>query len=138
MDKNIQFKNGSEKIYPNPFWPVNSIYISILDENPTKHFGGTWEKFGVGRTLVGVDTNQSEFNTVKKTGGHKEMQSHEHNIVYANGTPIQLNTGGNKYSLNWGLNGSNVGYDIKTTTVGNGNSQNLQPYITVFFWLRTK
>jgi microcystin-dependent protein len=41
--------------------------------------------FATGRTLVGVDTGQSEFNTVEKTGGAKthtlttnEMPSHTH------------------------------------------------------------
>ena len=30
-------------------------------------------------TLVGVDTSQTEFNTVKKTGGSKHLQAHSNN-----------------------------------------------------------
>ena len=42
------------------------------------------EQFAIGRTLVGVDTGQSEFNTVLKTGGHKELQSHNHSGTISN------------------------------------------------------
>jgi microcystin-dependent protein len=66
-------------------YPVGSIYISVLNTNPNAFFGGTWVSFGTGRTLVGVDTGQTEFDTVEETGGAKthtlttnEMPSHTH------------------------------------------------------------
>src|SRR5690606_38823591 len=67
-------------------YPVGSIYISTVDTNPGTVFGvGTWVAFGTGRTIVGVDTDQTEFDTVEKTGGAKthtlttaEMPSHTH------------------------------------------------------------
>lgn len=52
-------------------YPVGSIYISVNNVNPSTYFGGTWEAFGTGKTLVGVDTNDTDFNTVQKTGGVK-------------------------------------------------------------------
>ena len=52
-------------------YPVGSIYISVTNTNPGTIFGGTWVAFGTGRTLVGIDTSQTEFNTVQKTGGEK-------------------------------------------------------------------
>lgn len=46
---------------------------------------GTWVAWGAGRVPVGVDTAQTEFNTVEKTGGEKthtlatnEMPRHNH------------------------------------------------------------
>ena len=66
-------------------YPVGSVYISVNSTNPSTLFGGTWEAFASGKTLVGIDTQQSEFNTVQKTGGEKkhtltieEMPSHSH------------------------------------------------------------
>ena len=66
-------------------YPVGSIYMSKNNTNPGTIFGGTWVTYGTGRTLVGVDTTQSEFNIVEKTGGEKthilsvaEMPSHTH------------------------------------------------------------
>jgi len=79
MSKSIQLKNSqNEKMYPNPYYPVGSIYLSVNDTNPSTWFGGTWQQIAKGRTLVGVDTNDTDFNTVQKTGGSKAMQKHTH------------------------------------------------------------
>lgn len=64
----------------NKLWPVGSIYISVNNANPASFFGGSWTAFATGRTIVGVDTSQGEFNAVEKSGGHKELQSHAHGM----------------------------------------------------------
>ena len=51
------------------FYPVGSIYISTSSQNPESIYGGKWESFGTGRTLIGVNTNDSKFDTVEKVGG---------------------------------------------------------------------
>lgn len=64
----------------NKLWPVDSIYISVKNVNPGTFFGGSWVPFATGKTIVGVDTGQGEFNAVEKSGGHKELQSHAHGM----------------------------------------------------------
>lgn len=64
----------------NKLWPVGSIYISVNNANPASFFGGSWVPFATGKTIVGVDTGQGEFNAVEKSGGHKELQSHAHGL----------------------------------------------------------
>lgn len=73
-------------------YPVGSIYISVVNTNPSSLFGGTWVAFASGRTLVGVDTSQSDFSTVQKTGGSStvtltssQMPSHTHSISHTHG-----------------------------------------------------
>ena len=68
-------------------YPVGSIYMSVNNVNPSTLFGGTWEAWGAGKVPVGVNTGESEFNTVEKTGGEKthelsasEMPSHSHTV----------------------------------------------------------
>ena len=68
-------------------YPVGSIYVSVDSENPGTKFGGTWVAFGAGRTLVGVDSSQTEFASVGLTGGEKEhtltvgeMPKHKHQL----------------------------------------------------------
>lgn len=66
-------------------YPVGSIYTSINSTDPSTLFGGTWERFGKGKVLVGVDEDDSDFSEANKTGGEKthtltvdEMPSHTH------------------------------------------------------------
>lgn len=66
-------------------YPVGSIYISTVSTNPNTYFGGTWAAFATGRTIVGIDAAQTEFDTVEETGGSKthtlttaEMPAHTH------------------------------------------------------------
>lgn len=68
-------------------YPVGSIYMSANNVNPGTLFGGTWTSWGAGRVPVGVDTSDSDFNTVEKTGGASthtlssgEMPSHAHGL----------------------------------------------------------
>lgn len=66
-------------------YPVGSIFISTSSTNPSSYFGGTWAAWGAGRVPVGIDTTQTEFNAVQKTGGAKthtltkaQIPSHTH------------------------------------------------------------
>lgn len=145
MSKSIQLKNkDNEKMYPHPYYPVGSIYLSVNNTNPSKWFGGTWEQIAKGRTLVGVDTNDTDFNTVKKTGGSKNLQKHKHvglNWIgdESGNQDISLNSGGSAgYYLSYGGGyRSGQGKNIHTYPAGSGNSGNLQPYFTCYIWCRT-
>ena len=66
----LKTKSGVQLMTTVPY-PVGAIYLSIDSTNPGVLFGGTWKQIAQGRTLVGVDTSQAEFNDVKKTGGEK-------------------------------------------------------------------
>jgi hypothetical protein len=57
-------------------YPVGAVYISTLSTNPATLLGrGTWSAFGAGRVPVGVDANDSDFDTAEKTGGTKTVAS---------------------------------------------------------------
>ncbi len=128
----------------NIIYPVGSIYISTVSTNPGTLFGvGTWTAFGAGRTLVGLDSGDSDFNTVEKTGGAKthtltvaEMPSHEHINGAGTATVHQyVLAGGNS---NWPFGGGTVAQQRELEAVGGGGAHNnLQPYIVTYFWKRT-
>ena len=68
----------------NVFYPVGAIYMSTGSANPETFMGGKWERIN-GRTLVGVDEEDTAFNGAAKTGGAKthtlstaEIPSHTH------------------------------------------------------------
>lgn len=148
MSKSIQFKSkNNENIYPHPFYPVGSIYLSVVNTNPSIWFSGTWELIAQGRTLVGVDENDTDFNTVQKTGGSKYLQAHTHNSkaiketqaqitggAHASGLPVSSRTDGNNSGWSSYANTGAVGSVVGATT---GTSGNLQPYFTCYIWCRT-
>ena len=121
----------------NAVYPVGSIYISVLSTNPVSLFGvGTWVAFGTGRTIVGVDTGQTEFDTVEETGGAKT-----HTLALSE-IPAHTHTVGARDSDDGGTNGAVRGTDAGVTfptgsSGGGGAHNNLQPYITVYMWKRT-
>lgn len=105
-------------------------------------YGGTWVEFGKGRTVVGVDTAQTEFNTVEKTGGHKQLQAHTHEINATGGGDRRIYTDyidGGSYSTRriGGGNTTARSNPVTAQSTGGGDSQNLQPYITLYMWKRT-
>ena len=65
-----KLNNMMEQVYP-----IGSIYLSTSISDPkivASTLGiGTWVSYGSGKTLVGVDTNDTSFSTVEKTGGSK-------------------------------------------------------------------
>lgn len=143
-------------------YPIGAIFITTVNVNPgTYLYGTTWVAFGAGRTIVGVKSSDTDFDTVEKTGGSKKLQEHTHeqqatfrlkgnpnsaaSTVYSPGTAISntsVTEGSGSYSLALrGVDKSNKGYNFKiegnTKSTGTGDSQNLQPYITVYMWKRT-
>ena len=136
---------GPGSILPS-IYPVGCIYTEVTGVNPATTFGfGTWAAFGAGRCLVGVDTGQTEFDTVEETGGDKNLQSHTHTArqPYAlnNGTSGGVNGNSILGGVNGVFGGSANFYSalpsFNTGTEGSGTAGNLQPYITVYFWKRT-
>ena len=106
-------------------FPIGYIYMSTSSTNPSTYFGGTWQRIANGRTLVGVDENDTDFASAELTGGSKELQEHTHTIV-ASTRLANLGTGGT---------GTYVGSGTTTTnSAGTGDSGNLQPYFTCYIW----
>ena len=67
------------------FYPVGSIYISTTNVNPQTVFGGEWERWGNGKTIIGVNEDDSTFSSVEISGGEKthtlsvsELPGHSH------------------------------------------------------------
>ena len=126
-------------------YPVGSIYINASDgTNPGTLLGfGTWVAFGTGRTMVGIDAGQTEFDTAEETGGAKthtltisEMPSHTHNLGSKDST---AGDGGafNEEFIEDPADTTN-GPNVTSSSTGGGSAHNnLQPYIVVYMWKRT-
>ena len=118
--------------------PVGSYYeTSDTSFNPNTAWGGTWVEDSKGRVTVGLDSTQTEFDTIGKTGGSKELQEHNH--------ILDITTYTQQGGLGYGDKIYNVRandvvdktYTSTTRNAGTGNSGNLQPYVVVKRWHRT-
>lgn len=119
----------------NAIYPIGSVFVSGTDTLPSLISNmGTWVRLN-GRVIVGVDTSQTEFNTVNKTGGHKLLQSHLHEQFVS----YQTGNDGLIVRRDWSSDGVGTKYPqgVTTGTTGGGDSQNLQPYKTKYMWERT-
>lgn len=126
----------------NSIYPIGSVYISLSETNPGTYLKGTWEQFGQGRTLIGVGTGDDGTNTqefgINTIGGeykHKlviaEMPSHNHNYYSPIVQLVPPSTSGDTYG------NYNKDYKIGSdNTGGDGYHNNVQPYVTVYFWKR--
>lgn len=127
-------------------YPVGSLYFNAVNgKNPETLLGfGKWERFSKGRVLVGLDENDSSFNSIQETGGEKkhklteaEMPKHKHLSPY-----------GDTWNTPWGTYGNNKHgsgksdhdnhYHYTSPSGGDKAHNNLQPYITVYIWRRTQ
>lgn len=128
-------------------YPVGSIYISVNNTNPSLLFGGKWKSFGEGRTLLGVDTSDGDFNTSNKTGGEKthkltieELPEHNHRTSQT----YTAESGQGEY-MEVGVTQSarvttagNYWYSWTKGSGGNASHNNMPPYITCYMWVRTE
>jgi microcystin-dependent protein len=116
-------------------YPVGSIYTSVVATNPTTFFGGQWNPFGQGKVMIGVDSTDTDFDTVGNTGGAKthtlitdEIPSHTHSMSIENAS----GTGSTGSS-----NGASSFSTVNTSATGGGQAHNnLQPYVVVYMWKR--
>ena len=138
-------------------YPVGSIYLSVTDDTVEKvqeRFGGTWQAFGQGRTIVGFSSSEAEFNAIEKTGGEKkhtltvaEMPAHLHKQAFnwtnggsasaSGGEPWAITmTSGTGDGIGTWPYGTDSGASNFGSTGGSGAHNNLQPYITVYMYKR--
>lgn len=141
MSKGVQLKDKSgEKVYPRPYYAVGDLYLTTNTTNPNLLFGGVWQLFGPGRCLVCVDTSQTEFNTVKKTGGTKTENITTNQITKANSQMFIPTDVGSTAEGWWRGEIKSYGsgsYKIGEAGFGGQSHNNLQPFITCYVWLRT-
>lgn len=90
-----------------PF-PVGAIYMSTTSANPSTFWTGTtWQAFATGKTIIGIDTSDTDFNSVNKTGGSKEvvltvpnLPIHSHTVGDNSHTHSMNGVGDHSHTLN--------------------------------------
>ena len=117
-------------------YPIGALYTETTGVNPNTTFGfGGWSAFGQGRVLIGAGTSDQTF-TAGATGGESnhtltipEMPSHNHSLPIVN---VGEGNNGTGDKANYNHGSSSTG-----SSGGGAAHNNIQPYIVVYFWLRT-
>lgn len=134
----------------NMIFPVGYILIRDDSEDYSNYLGFTWQRVFAGKTLVGLDSSDTDFNTVGKTGGEKKVTltidkipEHQHGefIEYGGGKqPYTLASGGGASKNGYFLNAHTSAYlgpQVLTEKTGGGQPHNnLQPYYVIAYWKR--
>ena len=124
----------------NVIFPIGSIVIKADNNDYSNWLGFTWERTLVGRVAVGIDSNDTDFDTIGETGGSKYLQKHKHTEIdwlADSNYPLSLNSGSTGgYAITNCTSGVGTGR-IGTNDAGTGESGNLQPYQVVAYWKRT-
>lgn len=133
-------------------YPVGKIIMDTANTNPATYLGfGTWELWGQGRVPVGVDTSDTDFDTVEETGGEKNTTvnfNHTHAVrynfvtAYGNGDGVKYTRGDTvpeaiiaSHDSKW-TNISGIPSEGSKITLGDKTWSNVQPYITCYMWKR--
>lgn len=149
MAKAVWLKQGGEKYYPAPYWPIGSIYISTNNTNPSNYFGGTWEALPqdyylitapITRTQIGTGGSWYTENTILTIN---QIPPHQHTISNNGNTtlPITINAvsnAGTGYSIQYKY-GSAPNPKILADYTGGGKGHNHKyqpPYYQVYAWKR--
>lgn len=134
----------------NILYPIGYILIKDNSEDYSNYLGFTWQRVFAGKTLVGFDSSDTDFDTIGKIGGEKEVTltidkipEHQHGeyIEYAGGKqPYTLASGGGTSKNGYFLNAQTAAYSgpqVLTEKTGGGQSHNnLQPYYVIAYWKR--
>ena len=144
VDSAISSAGGGATV--DDIYPVGSV--KIMYSAWSGFSGQTWVLFGSGKTLVGQDTNDPDFNTLLETGGSKthtltiaQIPSHQHqiNINKYGSDDLGIWTHPNPKAANGNSNQMKE-YDMIGRSVATGSGQShpiVQPYQVVLYYRRT-
>ena len=146
-------------------YPVGAIFTTVTAYADSAAVvaavgGTTWVAFAAGKMLIGLDSGDTDFDTVEETGGSKthalteaEMPKHYHSLRGPNGPftssqPTGSTTAGGNYGGGTPDDGSSAYGSMSTgggatsgsasTGTGNGTAHSIMnPYIAVYMWKRT-
>lgn len=118
-------------------FPVNKVEVFFDALDHSNFLGFKWERVAQGRVPVGLNTSDSDFNAIGKTGGEKTHTLTLNNLPKFTGYV-------NNLTLSAGAGGGALGKmsDWKISALGDGGESyeqpisNLSPYIVMSFWKR--
>ena len=134
-------EDGIADLY-NAIFPIGQIVIKGDNEDYSNWLGFTWERTAVGKVLVGIDSTDTDFNTIGKTGGTKKVTLTKNELpreigqalLYDSNAPTQSSST-DALTTQWTNKYRSGLYNVVNENGGNAHN-NLQPYQVVAYWKR--
>lgn len=122
-------------------FPINKIEVFFDAEDHSNFLGFQWEMVSQGKMPIGLNTSDTDFNSIGKTGGEKEatltvkqIPPHYHTVLGYAGTS-QWATG--EIWFRAAADSDNAPKSKDTSSTGGGQPHNnMPPYIVMAFWKR--
>lgn len=130
----VEYANSGSGNLLDSLYPVGSIYVSASSTSPATIFGGTWEAYATGRTLIGVGSNGTDSYTESNSTGGSEtvtlaavnLPAHYHSITPTGivsstftGSSVTTSTNGTQHLHELtGLSNVESSYKIPASTGG--------------------
>ena len=120
--------------------PVGKVEIFYDNDDHSNYLGFAWERTCIGKAIVVINSSDTDFNTIGKTGGEKT-----HTLsVYELPTKIPVNYGNISGGTDVVISSSVVGTggvksgqaNMNISATGQAHN-NLQPYQIFAIWKRT-
>lgn len=131
--KGVKFKDASgNAVYPCPYYPVGSIYMSVNNINPSNFFGGTWEQIK-DKFLLACGTTYKN----GATGGEAIHQLTVNEMPIAGMIGVDTGSTAEAWTIGEIKNYPAGSYKIGRTNINKGGHNNMPPYLAVYVWKRT-
>lgn len=134
-------ENGIADLY-NAIFPIGQIVIKGDNEDYSNWLGFTWERTAVGKVLVGIDSTDTDFNTIGKTSGTKKVTLTKNDLPKTIGQALLYDSNAAEQSSHtdalmtqWSNKYRSGLYNVVSEQGGEAHN-NLQPYQVVAYWKR--
>lgn len=125
-------------------YPIGKTELFLDNEDHSNYMGFTWQLDAVGKAIVGLDTNDTDFNTIGKTGGNKtDNLSNAYGKFWITNNRIYWKE---ENSTDWTTNYEGNDNDVHKNNGGltsqkglglGGSVSSVQPYKVFAIWVRT-
>lgn len=127
------------RLFADILYPINRVVEFYDDLDHSNYLGLKWEEVHVGRSGIGIDKNDTDFDTIGKKIGSKYIQEHEHYDEKLTAPYSDLASGLDRMHFSGPDHPKSLIVPVKSgkvTGVQTGNDGNIQPSEITSYWRR--